>query len=91
MREREKEGGRERKRGEREKKYIYITLFSSYLTKWLNKPECWFRQDFPAFLRREHLKGALISNAVALLTSIRLGWKGLPGADSSLLYPFVSH
>ncbi len=38
----------------------------------------------------EHLKGASISQALALLTSIRLDWKGLPGT-STLAYYMHSH
>jgi len=35
-----------------------------------------------AYPRVEHLKGALIGRALALLANISLGWKGLPGTNT---------
>ncbi len=40
----------------------------------------------------EHLKGASISQALALLTNIRLDWKGLPRTNTLAYYkhPFIT-
>ncbi len=39
-----------------------------------------------AYPRVEHLKGAALEEAVALLANIRLGWKGLPGTNTLAFY-----
>jgi hypothetical protein len=44
----------------------------------------WVRPE--AYFRETHLKGASLGQAPALLTNIRLGWKGLPGTNTLAYY-----
>jgi hypothetical protein len=39
----------------------------------------------------DRLKDILLGYALALFTKIRLGWKGLPGTNTSLLRTIVSY
>ncbi len=41
--------------------------------------------------RVEHTKGASMGKAPALTANIRLGWRGLPGPNTSLLQAFVNY
>jgi len=43
-----------------------------------------------AYPRVEHLKGASLGLSLALPANIRLGWKGLPGPNTSLLRKSVN-
>jgi hypothetical protein len=57
------------------KKPVYLSLvgLSSLVCLWV-RPR--------AYLRLENLKGALLWLAPALRANIKLGWKGLPGANT---------
>ncbi len=45
-----------------------------------------------AYPRMEHLRGASLGKAPALLTSSRLGWKGLPRTNSlNVIRKFVNY
>jgi len=39
-----------------------------------------------AYLRQEHMKGATLWYALALLSNITLGWKSLQGANTQASY-----
>jgi hypothetical protein len=49
----------------------------------------WLRQG--AYLRVEHMKGVSLGQTPPSLTNIRLGWKGLPGKNTSLLQKSVNY
>ncbi len=44
-----------------------------------------------AYSRVEHMKGASLWQALTLPTHIRLGWKGLPGTNTSLFQKSVNY
>jgi hypothetical protein len=82
--------GFSRRRTERSKKSFRFSLqkCSGHENKTPSYTKVWNKPG--AYPRVEYLKGDSLSEALALITNIRLGWQGLSGMNTGFLRTFVN-